>query len=67
MPYYDRGAIEAGVLDGQKLEICWLKDPLDVFAIQLEGSGRGFLRTVLRCASTTTCTTGIRTAQSPAF
>ena len=27
MPYHDRGAIEAGALDGQKLEICWLKDP----------------------------------------
>ena len=43
VPYYDRGAIEAGALDGQKLEICWLKDPLDVFAIQLEGSGRVIL------------------------
>jgi membrane-bound lytic murein transglycosylase A len=40
VPYYDRGAIEAGALDGQKLEICWLKDPLDVMAIQLQGSGR---------------------------
>ena len=38
--YYDRGAIEAGALDGQRLEICWLKDPLDVLAIQLQGSGR---------------------------
>ena len=26
VPYHDRGAIEAGALDGQKLEICWLKD-----------------------------------------
>ena len=43
VPYYDRGAIEAGALDGQKLEICWFKDPLDVFAIQLEGSGRVIL------------------------
>jgi membrane-bound lytic murein transglycosylase len=24
MPYHDRAAIEAGALDGQKLEICWL-------------------------------------------
>ncbi|MBV9631578.1 MAG: MltA domain-containing protein [Xanthobacteraceae bacterium] len=40
VPYYDRGAIEAGALDGQRLEICWLKDPLDVLAIQLQGSGR---------------------------
>jgi membrane-bound lytic murein transglycosylase A len=40
VPYHDRGAIEAGVLDGQKLEICWLKDPFDLLAIQIEGSGR---------------------------
>ncbi len=43
VPYYDRGAIEAGALDGQKLEICWLKDPLDLLAIQLEGSARVIL------------------------
>jgi membrane-bound lytic murein transglycosylase A len=40
VPYYDRGAIEAGALDGQKLEICWLKDPFDALAIGIEGSGR---------------------------
>jgi membrane-bound lytic murein transglycosylase A len=38
VPYYDRGAIEAGALDGQKLEICWLKDPFDLLTIQIEGS-----------------------------
>ena len=43
VPYYDRGAIEAGALDGQKLEICWLKDPFDLLAIQIEGSGRVML------------------------
>jgi len=43
VPYYDRGAIEAGALDGRKLEICWLRDPLDLLAIQLEGSGRVIL------------------------
>jgi membrane-bound lytic murein transglycosylase A len=43
VPYYDRGAIEAGALDGQKLEICWLKDPSDLLAIQIEGSGRVIL------------------------
>src|SRR6516225_3015678 len=43
VPYYDRGAIEAGALDGQKLEICWLKDPLDLLSIQIEGSGRVIL------------------------
>jgi membrane-bound lytic murein transglycosylase A len=43
VPYHDRGAIEAGALDGQKLEICWLRDPFDLLAIQLEGSGRVIL------------------------
>jgi membrane-bound lytic murein transglycosylase A len=43
VPYYDRGAIEAGALDGQRLEICWLKDPFDLLAIQIEGSGRVIL------------------------
>jgi membrane-bound lytic murein transglycosylase len=27
-------------LDGQKLEICWLKDLFDLLATQIEGSGR---------------------------
>jgi membrane-bound lytic murein transglycosylase A len=43
VPYHDRGAIEAGALEGQRLEICWLRDPFDLLAIQLEGSGRVIL------------------------
>jgi membrane-bound lytic murein transglycosylase A len=43
VPYHDRGAIEAGALDGQRLEICWLRDVFDLLAIQLEGSGRVIL------------------------
>src|SRR5260370_40494778 len=43
VPYHDRGAIEAGALDGKRLEICWLRDPFDLLAIQLEGSGRVIL------------------------
>jgi membrane-bound lytic murein transglycosylase A len=43
VPYYDRAAIEAGALDGKKLEICWLKDPADLLAMQIEGSGRVIL------------------------
>jgi membrane-bound lytic murein transglycosylase A len=43
VPYHDRGAIEAGALDGQRLEICWLKDPFDALAIQIQGSGRVIL------------------------
>src|SRR6478752_8127028 len=43
VPYHDRGAIEAGALDGQRLEICWLKDPFDLLTIQIEGSARVIL------------------------
>jgi membrane-bound lytic murein transglycosylase A len=40
VPYYDRGEIEDGALDGQHLEICWIKDPADVLTIQIQGSAR---------------------------
>jgi membrane-bound lytic murein transglycosylase A len=40
VPYYDRGEIEDGVLAGQGLEICWLKDPTDLLFIQIQGSAR---------------------------
>lgn len=40
VPYYDRAEIENGALDGKGLEICWLKDPVDAFFIQIQGSAR---------------------------
>jgi membrane-bound lytic murein transglycosylase A len=40
VPYYDRAEIENGALDGKGLEICWLKDPIDAFFIQIQGSAR---------------------------
>src|SRR5262245_45446929 len=40
VPYYDRGEIEDGALDGQHLEICWIKDPIDLLFIQIQGSAR---------------------------
>jgi membrane-bound lytic murein transglycosylase A len=40
VPYYDRAAIENGALDGQHLEICWLRDPFEALSIQIEGSAR---------------------------
>jgi membrane-bound lytic murein transglycosylase A len=43
VPYHDRGAIEGGALDGQKLEICWLRDPFEALAIQIQGSARVIL------------------------
>jgi membrane-bound lytic murein transglycosylase A len=48
--YYERGDVENGALDGNHYEICWLKDPVDLFYIQIQGSGRVKLEdgTVLR-------------------
>jgi membrane-bound lytic murein transglycosylase A len=40
VPYYDRGQIEDGALDGQHLEICWLRNAADALAVQIEGSAR---------------------------
>jgi membrane-bound lytic murein transglycosylase A len=50
VPYHDRGAIEDGALDGQKLEICWLRDPFEALTISIQGSARVILEdgTVLR-------------------
>ena len=50
VPYYDRGEIEDGALDGQHLEICWLRSATDALLIQIEGSARVRLEdgTVLR-------------------
>jgi len=41
LPYYSRYEIETErVLDGRGLEIAWLKDPLDVAFLHIQGSGR---------------------------
>ncbi len=41
LPYYTRRQIEAEkALDGKGLEIAWLKDPLDVAFLHIQGSGR---------------------------
>jgi membrane-bound lytic murein transglycosylase A len=41
LPYYSRNQIEAErVLAGKNLEIAWLKDPLDVAFLHIQGSGR---------------------------
>jgi membrane-bound lytic murein transglycosylase A len=40
-PYYSRYQIEAEkALEGKNLEIAWLKDPLDVTFLHIQGSGR---------------------------
>ncbi len=39
--YYDRKAIDQeGALKGRNLEIAWLKNPVDAFFLQVQGSGR---------------------------
>lgn len=41
LPYYSRSEIESQrVLEGKGLEIAWLKDPLDVAFLHIQGSGR---------------------------
>jgi membrane-bound lytic murein transglycosylase A len=40
VPYFDRGEIEDGALDGRHLEICWLKDPVAAFSIHIQGSAQ---------------------------
>ena len=40
VPYYDRGEIEEGALDGWHLEICWLRSQIDVLFAQIQGSAR---------------------------
>lgn len=40
VPYYDRGEIEDGALDGWHLEICWLRGQADVLFAQIQGSAR---------------------------
>jgi membrane-bound lytic murein transglycosylase A len=38
--YYDRAAIEQGALAGRGLELAWAADPVDLFFLQIQGSGR---------------------------
>jgi membrane-bound lytic murein transglycosylase A len=37
---YDRAEIEKGALKGKGLEICWIKNPIDAFFAQIQGSTR---------------------------
>jgi len=39
-PYYDRAAIDAGALANQGLEIAWVQDPVELFFLEIQGSGR---------------------------
>ena len=37
--YFDRAAIEDGALAGRGLEIAWAADPIDLFFVEIQGSG----------------------------
>lgn len=40
-PYHDRNAIDRrGALSGRKLELAWVEDDVDIFFLQIQGSGR---------------------------
>jgi membrane-bound lytic murein transglycosylase A len=39
-PYPSRAEIEAGALAGRDLELAWVDDPVDVFFLHIQGSGR---------------------------
>lgn len=40
MTWHDRATIERGILRGRGLEIAWIDDPVDVFFLHIQGSGR---------------------------
>ena len=40
VPYHDRAAIEQGALAERGLELAWAADPIDLFFLQIQGSGR---------------------------
>lgn len=41
VPYYSRHEIDAqGVLRGRNLEIAWVSDPVDLFSLHIQGSGK---------------------------
>lgn len=39
-PYWDRSEIERGALRGRRLELLWVRDPVALFFLQVQGSGR---------------------------
>ncbi len=38
--YHSRATIDGGILAGRGLELAWLDDPIDVYFLQVQGSGR---------------------------
>lgn len=40
VPYYERAEIEDGALAGKGLELAWAADPIELFFLEIQGSGR---------------------------
>jgi len=40
VPYYTRAEIDSGALEGRRLELLYLADPIELFFMQVQGSGR---------------------------
>jgi membrane-bound lytic murein transglycosylase A len=40
VPYYDRAEIENGALEGRAPILAWAADPIELFFLQIQGSGR---------------------------
>jgi membrane-bound lytic murein transglycosylase A len=40
VPFYERAEIEDGALAGRGLEIAWAADPVELFFLEIQGSGR---------------------------
>lgn len=38
--YHTRASIDGGAIAGRGLELAWLEDPIDVYFLQIQGSGR---------------------------
>ena len=39
-PYYTRAEIDEGAIDAQEVEIAYVEDPVELFFLQIQGSGR---------------------------
>jgi membrane-bound lytic murein transglycosylase A len=39
-PYYSRAEIDTGAIGGRGLEIAWARDPIELFVLHVQGSGR---------------------------
>jgi membrane-bound lytic murein transglycosylase A len=40
VPYYDRGEIDDGALAGRGIELAWAADPIELFFLEVQGSGQ---------------------------